>query len=248
MKIFLSIILILLIGSIAINAWILTEVSRVKVALSDQAQKLDKIEGSMGRTRQPTAAAAAPQEMAQVKITIDDDPMKGKADAPVTIVEFSDYQCPFCRRNYTQVFPEIEKEYIDSGKVRYVFRDYPLPFHQNAIPAAIAANCAGQQDKYWDMHNYLFSNQSNLNEEGYLKFAEDNKLDIAKYKACLSDEGQKKEIEKDMQDGQKYGVRGTPSFFVGKTGTGKELTGVYIRGARPYTVFKTEIDKLLAEK
>lgn len=247
MKIFLSVILVLIIGSIAINAWILTEVSKVKLALDNQGQKLEKIEGSIGKTAQPTVAAR-PEEQAEVKVTIDDDPIKGNVNAPVTVVEFSDYQCPFCRRNHMQVFPDLEKEYIDTGKVRYVFRDYPLAFHKKAIPAAVAANCAGEQGKYWEMNNYLFKDQSNLDEAGFLKFAEDNKLDTSKFKACLANDDQKKEIDKDFQDGQKYGVRGTPSFFVGKTGEGKEITGVYIRGARPYTVFKTEIDKILAEK
>lgn len=247
MKIFLSVILVLIIGSIALNAWILTEVSKVKLALNDHSQKLEKIEGSIGRTAQPRAEAR-PEEQAEVKVNIDDDPIKGNEDAPVTVVEFSDYQCPFCRRNHMQVFPELEKEYIDTGKVRYVFRDYPLAFHNKAVPAAVAANCAGEQDKYWEMNNYLFKDQSNLDEPAFLKFAEENKLDVSKFKACLDSEDQKKEVDKDFQDGQKYGVRGTPSFFVGKTGEGKEFTGVYIRGARPYTVFKTEIDKILAEK
>jgi len=163
-------------------------------------------------------------------------------------VEFSDYECPFCKRNHDQVFSQIQKEYIDTGKVRYVFRDYPLGFHKKAIPAATAANCAGEQGKYWEINDFLFQSKANLADEKYIEFAKANGLDLAKFETCLKDDKHKAEIDKDFKDGQAYGVRGTPSFFIGKTEKGKEMTGVYIRGARPYNAFKTEIDKILAQK
>jgi len=247
MKTFLIIIIALVVGSIALNAWILTEVTRVKSNLSEQGKKITELGDSIKQGAKP-AVAAAPTELPKVKVSIDDDPIKGDINAPVTVVEFSDYQCPFCKRNHTNVFPQLDKEYISTGKVRYVFRDYPLAFHKQAIPAAVAANCAGEQGKYWEINDYLFENPANLKDAAYLKFAEDNGLDLAKYKECLKDDKQKQEVDKDFKDGQRYGVRGTPSFFIGKSEKGKEMTGVYVRGARPYSVFKIEIDKVLASK
>ncbi len=247
MKILLSVIIALAVGSIALNAWILNEVSKVKVAVQQQGETITNLGKTVAAKPVPArpVAAADPQN---VKVSIDDDPIKGDLNAPVTIIEFSDYECPFCKRNHTQVFSQIDKDYISQGKVRYVFRDYPLAFHKKAIPAAIAANCAGEQGKYWEINDFLFQSKANLDDVKYVEFANTNRLDVPKFEACLKDSKQKTEITKDFEDGKNYGVRGTPSFFIGKTQKGKEMTGVYVRGARGYDVFKTEIDKLLAQK
>jgi len=247
MKILLSVIIALAVGSIALNAWILNEVSKVKAAVQQQDEKISKLGTTVAA--KPVPARPAPvADLQNVKVSIDDDPIKGDLNAPVTIVEFSDYECPFCKRNHDQVFSQLDKDYISQGKVRYVFRDYPLAFHKRAIPAAVAANCAGQQDKYWEINDFLFQSKANLNDAKYIEFAKNNGLDLSKFKACLKDGKQEAEISKDFEDGKNYGVRGTPSFFIGKTQKGKEMTGVYVRGARGYDVFKTEIDKLLAQK
>ncbi|NIP30380.1 MAG: thioredoxin domain-containing protein, partial [Candidatus Dadabacteria bacterium] len=173
MKILLSAIIILAVGSIALNAWILSEISKVKVAVEKQDEKFSKLEKSVA-SRPPAAAQnrpSAPGQPQTVKVSIDDDPIKGDLNAPVTIVEFSDYECPFCKRNHDQVFTKLKQEYIDSGKVRYVFRDYPLGFHKKAVPAAIAANCAGEQGKYWEINDFLFQSRANLADEKYVDFA-----------------------------------------------------------------------------
>lgn len=248
MKTLLSIIIALAVGTIALNAWILNEVNKVKVAVEQQDTKIEDLGKKVAARPAPPARPGAADEPTEVKVSIDDDPIKGKADAPVTIVEFSDYECPFCKRNHDQVFPQIAKEYIDTGKVRYIFRDYPLGFHKRAKPAAVAANCAGEQGKYWEMHEYLFQSKANLTDDKFIEFANSNGLDVPKYEACLKDNKHDAEIDNDFKDGQNYGVRGTPSFFIGKTTDGKEMTGVYIRGARPFDAFKTEIDKILAAK
>jgi len=247
MKILLSVIIALAVGSIALNAWILNEVSKVKAAVQQQDEKISKLGTTVAA--KPVPARPAPvADLQNVKVSIDDDPIKGDLNAPVTIVEFSDYECPFCKRNHDQVFSKLDKDYISQGKVRYVFRDYPLAFHKRAIPAAVAANCAGQQDKYWEINDFLFQSKANLSDAKYIEFAKNNGLDLSKFEACLKDGKQEAEIAKDFEDGKNYGVRGTPSFFIGKTQKGKEMTGVYVRGARGYDVFKTEIDKLLAQK
>lgn len=99
------------------------------------------------------------ESLKQYQVSMDDDPVLGNANAPITIIEFSDYECPFCKRFYDQTFGQIKKDYIDTGKVKFIYRDYPLSFHPGAEPAAQAANCAGEQGKYWEMHDKIFQAQ-----------------------------------------------------------------------------------------
>ena len=112
-------------------------------------------------------------------------PVKGSGAAPLTMIEFSDYQCPFCARHAQQTLPEIDRDYIATGKVRYVFRDLPLPIHPEAPKAAEAAHCAGDQGKYWEMHDWLFANQGALGAEKLVEYGTALGLDAASYKACL---------------------------------------------------------------
>ena len=172
----------------------------------------------------------------KVDVSVDDDAMKGKKDAPVTIIEFSEYQCPFCKRFIDDAYPKIIKDYVDTGKVKYVFRDFPLGFHDQAKPAAMAAECAGDQGKYWEYHDLLFKNQASLSAANYKKWAKDLKLDTTKFDACVDTNKHKAEVEKDFADGQKAGVSGTPAFFI---------NGKMISGAQPYSVFKAEIEAAL---
>jgi len=175
------------------------------------------------------------------EISADDDPVLGDPDAPVTIVEFSDYECPFCGRHFRQVLPKIIKEYVDTGKVKIVFRDFPLSFHPDAMPAAVAANCArelsGSDKIYFQFHDKLFENQKNLTRENFIKYAEDLGLDKNKFAACL-DKNDTAEIKADIADGQKYGVSGTPGFFI---------NGTAVKGAYPLETFKEIIDGELAK-
>ena len=160
----------------------------------------------------------------------------GGAKAPVTIVEFSDYQCPFCKRAEA-VVDEVMKTYGD--KIRLVYRDFPLPFHPNARPASEAANCANAQGKFWDYHAKLFANQSALSEDNLKTYAKDVGLDSAKFDQCLAQKPYKGAIDKDIEDGTKAGVNGTPAFFV---------NGRVLSGAQPFDKFKEVIDDELAAK
>jgi protein-disulfide isomerase len=197
----------------------------------------------------PSQAArpSAPAPKVVKGVSIDDDPIKGDKDAPVTIIEFSDYECPFCKRSNDNVISKINEEYIESGKVRLVFRDFPLGIHKKAITAAVAANCAGEQGKYWEVHDFLFQSKNNLSKEAVLNSAGSLGVDKAKLQACMDDKSKEEEITKDFQEGQKYGVRGTPSYFIGKTTSDGEIEGVFVRGAQPYSVFKEHIDEQLKE-
>ena len=164
-------------------------------------------------------------------------PEKGAgAKAPVTIVMFSDYQCPFCKRG-EDVVDQVMKSYGD--KVRLVFRDYPLPMHPQARPAAEAANCAHDQGKFWEYHGKLFANQSKLADDDLRGYAKDLGLDVEKFSKCLTDKPHKAAIDKDIADGGKVGVNGTPAFFI---------NGRMLSGAQPFEKFKEVIDDELAAK
>ncbi|MFL5264542.1 MAG: DsbA family protein, partial [Anaeromyxobacteraceae bacterium] len=161
-------------------------------------------------------------------------PSKGANAAPVTIVEFSDFQCPFCSKAEETV-DKVMKTY--DGKVKLVFRDYPLPFHPNAQKAAEAAHCAGAQDKYWEMHKVLFANQKALEPAALKGYAKELKLDQPKFDKCLDSGEMAKKVEANKEAGAKVGVSGTPAFFV---------NGVMLSGAQPFDEFKTLIDQELA--
>jgi protein-disulfide isomerase len=174
----------------------------------------------------------------RTEVSLDDDPIKGNKNAPVTIVEFSDYQCPFCGRYFSQTYPQILKQYVNTGKVKYVFRDFPLSFHKNAQKAAEAAECAHEQDKYWEMHDKLFENQRNLDIASLKQYAADINLDTKKFNSCLDSGKYASEVQKDFNEGSRYGVSGTPTFFI---------NGIKLVGAQPLSAFKQVIDAELTK-
>ena len=168
----------------------------------------------------------------------------GSPDAPVTIIEFSDFQCPYCERFYSQTFEQLKTNYIDTGKVRFVFKDFPLSFHEKAMPAALAAECAGEQGKYWEMHDKLFGEQqrwvkSDKPNDVFKEFAKELGVDTDKFNECLDSQKYLAEIREDQQEGLAAGVQGTPAFFI---------NGQFLSGAQPYQVFQQVIDQILAEK
>lgn len=196
----------------------------------------------------PAAIAGGPTFKEQV-MSIGSSPYKGKANAPVTLVEFSDYQCPFCARNYREVMPALDKEYIETGKLKFVMRENPLPsLHKNAMSASLAALCAGDQDKYWEMHNLMFENQRELGPENLKVLAGTIGLDNATFDECLDSKKYEKQISADLQSGAQLGVSGTPGFVLGLTDPDdpdKALMSVFIKGAQSLDNFKAAIDGLL---
>lgn len=190
-----------------------------------------------------------PVQDVRLTLEVTDSPTMGPADAPVTLVEYSDYQCPFCARHVQTVMPELEKNYVRTGKLRYVLQDFPLTsIHPLAAKAHEAAHCAGEQGKYWQMHHQLFANQKALQAEQLPKYAEAAGVaDLTAFRHCL-DSGKYAERNKaSVAAGAKAGVAGTPSFLVGLTEVdGSVKTTKLIRGAQPYAVFQKAIDALLA--
>jgi protein-disulfide isomerase len=174
-------------------------------------------------------------------VSADGDPYLGPADARLTIIEFSDYQCVYCKKYFSEAYAQIKKDYVDTGKVKYVIRDFPVNEHPQALLAAGAANCAGAQDRFQDMHDLLFTAQDKWsyqdNAENMFKdYARQLDLDENKFSACLGSDSTGQEIAKDVADGVLYKVAFTPTIFVGD----KKIVG-----AQPYEVFKQVIDSEL---
>jgi protein-disulfide isomerase len=195
------------------------------------------------QTAGPTEAAAQPSEAAatdepkfvRYDIPIDGFPTLGPADAPITIVEFSDYQCPFCRRWHQEVYEQLLNTY--PGKIRVVYRNLPLTsIHPDAQAAAEAAMCAGEQDSYWPYHDKLFSSES-LDTQTFIQYAQDLSLNVDQFKSCITDQKYKDAIQTDSDFAINMGIRSTPTFFI---------NGLALVGAQPLDVFKQVIDKELA--
>jgi protein-disulfide isomerase len=195
-------------------------------------------------------AAARPAEPTPPsEMTVGKQDFRGGSDAPVAIIEYADFECPFCGQYEHDIYPQISKDYIQTGKVKYFFRDLPLPMHPHAIIAARAAHCAGEQGKYWEMHDSLFAKQNAIREADMPGRAQELGLDAAKFSECLSGGRYTDEINKTAGEAQKMGIGGTPTFFIGTASPDGEVTNLkMIIGARPYEVFKSAIDDTLAAK
>ena len=235
--------MIVAVGIAAFFAGSYASLSSNQIDQEDLDKAIARIELKMLESQLPS------KQPTVVKISIDDDPIIGDADAPITIIEFSDFQCPFCARFYIQTLPLILEEYIQEGKVRLVFRDFPIQsIHPNALPASVAANCANEQGKFKEMHDALFENQSEWNKQDavnalalFSQYAAGMGLEQDVFDACLKSGKHIEEIRKDLDDGRNYGVSGTPGFFVGNDHVGY----VELKGAQPFESFKKLIDAQL---
>ena len=184
-----------------------------------------------------------------LKISTDNDPVIGEPNAPITIIEFSDFQCPFCAKFHVETLPSIMNEYINEGQVKLVFRDFPIQsIHPNALPASVASECANEQGKFKEMHDVLFENQkewSNQNTDSviitFTKYALEMGLEEERFDSCLKNGKYIEEIQKDLDDGRAYGITGTPGFFVGND----EIGFIELKGAQPFENFKKVIDSQL---
>lgn len=193
-----------------------------------------------------TQEQVAPSGDTTISLSPDDDPTIGDSNAPVQVYEFSDYQCPFCQRFFSDSVVQMESEYIDTGKVLFVFKDFPLQqIHPAAVPAAIYAWCAQEQGKWKEFHDTLFEQQQLLSsgQSGLDQIASQANLDADKLSTCLKDNQDKilSEIQSDLQLGSSLGVSGTPSIFIGN----KEKGYTQIKGAQPYSIIKQTIDQYL---
>jgi protein-disulfide isomerase len=180
------------------------------------------------------------------KVQLDDTELHalGSATARVVLVEFTDYQCPFCKRFHDRTWPDLRRDYVDTGKARYVVRDMPLSFHAMALPAAEAARCAGEQGKFWPLHDALFAGQEKLSVATIRKTALDLGVAAEAFDQCLKNPATRQAIEADVAEGERLGVNGTPGFVLAEKRGGK-LEGALVLGAQPTAVFTSRLDALL---
>ncbi|MEK0360613.1 MAG: DsbA family protein [Nitrosopumilus sp.] len=222
----------------------ITNLNSNQISEEDLEAAIAKLELKILQNQLPTE-----QPNLTMKISVDNDPIIGNPDAPITIIEFSDFQCPFCARFYTQTLPLIYEEYIEPGKVKLVFRDYPIQsIHPNAVPAAIASECANEQGKFKEMHDTLFEKQNEWGKQKtadalslFSQYATKIQLEQEVFDSCLTSGKYIEEISKDLDDGRDYGVTGTPGFFVGND----QIGYVELKGAQPFESFKKVIDSQL---
>jgi protein-disulfide isomerase len=180
-------------------------------------------------------------------IGVNDAPFKGDKNARVSLIEFADYQCPFCARFYRETLPQIEENYIFTGKVKFFFRNFPLErSHPQAFKAAVAANCAGEQGKFWAMHHRLFTHQEELGSKDLLQHAKMLALDSSKFTRCLDSEESAAKVRRDLAEGEKAGVKVTPTFFLGLAEPNNPK--ITIVGAKSYADFKEAIDSLVVQR
>jgi protein-disulfide isomerase len=249
MTLFLS---VMILGVGASTAW--AESSADIDALKKEVESLKKGQKSMQKELDGLKAIlrkAMPGKMPfkPVDASIEGSPVMGNADAPVTMIEFTDFQCPFCRRYSNGTFPQIIKDYVETGKVRYVVRQFPLKaIHPKAVKASEASLCAGDQGKYWEMHDRIFKKTKSFEMEEWVRLAEGLDLEMSSFKDCLVNGKKASNVERDLNEGVDMGMSGTPAFFIGRTdpkNPNKIKAVEMIRGAHPYSQFKKTIDKLL---
>ncbi|MFN7964554.1 MAG: thioredoxin domain-containing protein [Acidobacteriota bacterium] len=193
-----------------------------------------KLYGDMISELRKAASVAVLLDPPRATVSVDNDPGQGPADAPITMIAFSDYQCPFCKRVEPTVHDVLAKY---PGKIRYVFRDYPLSFHQFAQKAGEAAGCADEQGKFWEMHEKLFANNTALAVDNLKQYAKDLGLNADQFNQCLDGGKRAQEVSEDFNAGNLAGVSGTPAFFI---------NGRFINGAVPLENFTEVIDEELA--
>lgn len=223
------------------------EVFDAVAALAESGELEAVLEAQMRQAyEQSQAQAAQPQPPSgPVEIPIENAYAIGDPNAPVTIVEYTDFQCPFCSRHFEQTFSQLKEDYIDTGVVYYVFKDFPLTqIHPQAVAAANAARCAGEQDAYLAMHDALFANQSEWSGRSdantlFSQYAATMGMDEAEFATCVAESRYEEQVYADLDEGISFGVSGTPAFF---------LNGYFLSGAQPYDTFVDAVAYLLEEQ
>lgn len=231
--------------SYAAEEWITDEVLKQLTEIRQELKLLRKEVQQLKSADNQPQARAKPKIIPPIKLDDADALTMGDKEAGVAIIEYSDYQCPFCKRHQKQTFPEIKKQYIDTGKVKYMTRYFPLSFHPKAKGASVAALCVAEQDAdaYWKMHEKLLDLRSgDLNSESYQSLAEEMGLDKARYQACLDNADMVQKVDEQFAYGQKIGVSGTPASFIGEIKDGQLVNVKLLTGAQPFGAFKRALD------
>jgi len=242
-------------GAVVRTAVAVAVIALASCAQQPQRDQLDRIQADLSATRAEVAQLSEqierldklirPPAPPRATVGIAGSPTLGNHAAKVAIVEFSDFQCPFCRRFHSETYPTLKERYIDTGKVMLVYRDLPLDFHPASKGAAVAARCAGAQGHFWDMADALFDGQERLGAAYYHELAGRLGFDAAAFKSCLEDASVVNGIARDVVDAAALGVEGTPTFFIGRVDGDKVVDAEGIYGAQPYAVMAQVIDSVL---
>ena len=206
------------------------------------------IQSSIIQTTQ-TTTSTQPERTPIIQVSLDDDPLRGDENAPINLIEFSDFGCPFCAKFHQSTLPLIEENYIKTGKVKFIYRDFPiLNLHPNAGIAAMSAECANDQGMFWQYHDYLFENQNSWQKlqsddaaDTFKQYAAELNLNTENFNSCLGSGKYANEVNNDLNDGRFYDVTGTPTFFVGNDKIGYTK----VSGAQPYPVFERLFEEQL---
>jgi protein-disulfide isomerase len=223
------------------------QIKTLQQGQTDLGRQVNEIKALLvSTTKSKATTTSGNRDLKGIPIDIGDNPVMGNAKAKLVMIEYSDYQCPYCARHAVQVLPKIKENFVDTGKIQYAFVDFPLErIHKDAINAARAANCAGEQDNYWDMYSVLFANRKNL--KPLSSFAASIGLDTDRFDACLAQPSGSTEVRNDMSSASRIGVSTTPSFvFALRDEANGTLKGMrFVRGALSFERFQTEIEQLL---
>jgi protein-disulfide isomerase len=222
------------------------EIRELSGDIAELRKEIAGIRSGTGVVAQAPAPAPLPPAVTEVRLT-KTSAVLGSASAQLAIVEFTDYECPFCERFNTSVLPLLKSNYLDKGTVKIISRNFPLAFHANARGAALAATCAAEQGAYAAMRAGLFAAHQALRPELYTKLAGDSGLDMTRFAACTNDAANARRIQDDFDYASSLGVSGTPSFFIGRIAGDKLVDVVPLVGALPYESFAAAIDSMLPE-
>lgn len=225
--------------AMGVTAALLAAALMASCAASSPVSEKRTVEDRAGSSQSSTVTPSTPQ------VSLRGEHRLGKTDARIGIVEFSDYECPYCSGFYTQIFPQLKKKYVDTGIAQFISKDLPLTrIHRQALSAALAANCAGDQGQYWEMHGALYTNQEHLGPALYFHLARDLGIDEGKYFACLEDPAQERKILRDMAEAQRLGISSTPSFVLGIIENDTMRVMRVARGSPGFEAFAQEIGNL----
>jgi len=207
---------------------------------AEETTRSSRGSSAVQRSAPRTVASLAPPVVA-----VDPQRALGSADARVAIVEFADYQCPYCRSFHLNAFARLKERYIDTGRVRFYYMDFPLAHHVHALSASVAARCAGRQSRYWDMQQRLYAEQARLGDALYARLAEELGLDTERFEACRRSNEARAAVERDLIEGRRLGVRGTPTFIVGRIVEGGVKVERMAFGVPTFETFADELELLL---
>lgn len=226
------------------------EINQLRAGQEQMKNDLTEIKRLLQQGARPAAAAPGQPAFRPADVEIGGSAVMGDQEATITMVGFSDYQCPFCSRHAQTVLPELVRDYVNSGKVKVVMRENPIEsIHPLAMDASQAALCAAEQGKYWEMHDVMFENQQQLSVDNLKGYAKDLGMVSSKFDFCLDSKKYTRQIRTDLAEAARLGISGTPSFVIGLTDpddSSKAHVTKYIRGAQSYAQFQAIFDELLA--